>query len=254
MKNVLSFLILILVLNSCVSKKEIIYLQDSEEYNNTVVQYSSPTIQPNDILSITVGALQAEAALPYNRPSMANSQGGGEQSGSQLEGYIVTEENSIEFPQLGKISTRSKTTYQLQQFISEKLEEGGHLKNPTVNVRLLNGKVTILGEVQNPGTFTFSEQNITLFQALGYAGDLNINGKRQDVLIMREADSLRQITHVDLTSAELLTSPFYHIQPNDLIVVNPNDPKIKSAGYVSNVGTLISVFSILLSTIILITR
>src|SRR5690606_30596120 len=137
-------------------------------------------------------------------------------------------------PELGSLSTKNKTPQQLQLYITQLLEEGGHLLNPTVNVRILNAKVTVLGEVNSPGTYNFSEQNVTLLQALGYAGDLTIYGKREDILIIREADSLRQISHIDLTSANLLDRPFYTIQSNDVIYVNPNVPKIKSAGFVGN--------------------
>ena len=254
MKKNIIIIVSLLVMTSCVSKKEILYMQDSEEYNNTSINYSTPKIQPNDILKVTVGALEAEAAIPYNKITSGSTGGAASVEMMKLEGYIVTEENTINFPELGEISTKNKAVLQLQSDIKNRLELGGHLKNPTVNIRLLNAKVTLLGEVNNPGTFNFTEQNITLLQALGLAGDLTINGKREDILIMREADSLRQISHIDITSAELLTSPFYNIKPNDVIIVNPNEPKVKSAGFVGNVGTLLSVVSILLSTIVLITR
>lgn len=253
MKKVLIVAMAALLYSSCANKKEILYVQDAEAYNNSVINFSTPTIQPNDILKITIGALEPETAIPYNRPVTGNVQTGNLEV-MQLEGYIVTDQHTINFPQLGVISTQGKTCLELQDLIKKMLEEGGHLVNPTVNVRLLNAKVTILGEVNRPGTYNFTEQNITLLQALGYAGDLTINGKREDILIMREADSLRQISHINLTSAELLETQFYHIRPNDIIIVNPNEPKVKSAGFVGNTGTLISVISILLSTIVLITR
>lgn len=254
MKHILIVIITTIFLCSCVNKKEILYLQDSDDYNNSVINYSSPTIQPNDILKITVGAIEEEAAIPYNRINSGSSQVSSNIEVMQLEGYIVTTENTINFPELGDVSTKNKTILELQQYLKERLEEGGHLKNPTVNVRLLNAKVTILGEVKQPGVYNFTEQNITLLQALGYAGDLTINGKREDILVMREADSLRQIAHINLTSAELLSSSFYHIKPNDVIVVNPNEPKVKSAGFIGNTGTFLSVISILLTTIVLITK
>lgn len=253
MKHIIRILVVIFLFNSCANKKEILYLQDSEAYNNTVINYTIPTIHPNDILRITVGALEAETAIPYNKISSGSSQGGNLEL-MQLDGYIVNDDYSINFPELGDISTKDLTIMELQNKIRKLLQDGGHLSNPTVNVRLLNAKVTILGEVNQPGTFNFTEQNITILQALGLAGDLTINGKREDILVMRESDSLRQISHINLTSAELLNSPFYNIKPNDVIVVNPNEPKVKSAGFVGNTGTLISVVSILLSTIVLITR
>lgn len=252
MKYILLGLIALFFLNSCATKKEILYFQDSKEFDNTEINYSKPTLQPNDILKITVGALVPEAAIPYNKVSPGISQSSIDLM--RLEGYLVSESNTINFPQLGIISTKGKTTTQLQEELTKLLEDGGHLKNPTVNVRLLNAKVTVLGEVRTPGTYNFTEESVTLLQALGYAGDLTINGKREDVLLIRETDGVFKTTHLNLTSAALLKSPYYYINPNDVIMVNPNAPKVKSSGFVGNVGTFISVFSIVLSTVILITK
>lgn len=253
MKHILLLLLPLIFLNSCASKKEILYFQDSEQYNNTAINYVNPTLQPNDILKITVGALVAETAIPYNKPAQIGTQGSNLEL-MKLEGYLITENNNLNFPQLGIISTKGKTTLQLEEELTNLLEEGGHLKNPTVSVRLLNAKVTILGEVRSPGTFEFTEESVTLLQALGMAGDLTINGKREDILLIREIDGVFNTTHINLTSASLLTSPYYFIKPNDVIMVNPNGPKVKSSGFVGNVGTFISVFSIVLSTVILITN
>ncbi|HNQ28000.1 MAG TPA: polysaccharide biosynthesis/export family protein [Aquaticitalea sp.] len=253
MKNILIVAFVALLSCSCANKKEILYVQDAESYNNSVINFSVPIIQPNDILKITVGTLEPEAAIPYNRPTGDNARSVNLEV-MQLDGYIVTKDHTINFPQLGTVSTKGITCQELQELLKKMLEDGGHLVNPTVNVRLLNAKVTVLGEVNRPGTYNFTEQNMTLLQALGYAGDLTINGKREDILVIREADSLRQISHIDLTSAKLMETPFYNIRPNDVIIVNPNEPKVKSAGFVGNTGTLISVISILLSTIVLITR
>ena len=226
-------------------------MQDSNDYGTTTLEFSSPKIQPNDILKITVGALIEESAIPYNKVSRAVA---GNIQALQLDGYLVSEANTINFPQLGIISTENKTVLELEQDLKEILEDGGHLKSPIVNVRLLNAKVTVLGEVNQPGTFNFTEYNITLLQALGYAGDLTINGKREDIIVLRESDGNRMISHIDLTSTDFINSDFYQIKPNDVIIVNPNAPKVKSAGFIGNTGTVISVISILLTTIVLITR
>lgn len=253
MKYLLIVILALVLLNSCATKKELLYLQNAPEYDNTTITYSVPTIQPNDILRITVGSLETEPAVPYNPININTGQGGGLEL-MQLQGYIVQQDYTINFPQLGSISARDKTPLELQEHIKQLLEEGGHLRNPNVNVRIINAKVTILGEVSRPGVYQFTEQNITLLQALGYAGDLTINGKRENILVMREVNNIRQVAHIDLTSAELINSPFYQIKPNDVIIVDPNGPKIKSSGYITNLGSLLSVFSILLSTTILLTR
>jgi polysaccharide export outer membrane protein len=237
---------------SCTSKKEILYLQNADDYANTGVPYTNAKIQPNDVLRITVGALNPESAIPYNKA--VTNQGGMNVQLLQLDGYLVSEDLSINFPILGTLSVANQTTQEFAEYLKTTLETGGHLKNPSVDVRLLNAKFTVLGEVNQPGTYTFTEQNITLLQALGYAGDLTINGQREDVLIMRDEGGVRQITHIDLTSGDWLNGPYNFIKPNDMIVVNQNNPKVKSAGFVGNVGTLISVVSILFSTIVLISR
>ncbi len=246
-------IIIVLLVCSCTSKKEILYFQDADKYADTSITYSSSTLQPNDILKITVGALVAEAAIPYNKVVS-----GGLQNNSieimKLEGYVVSIDQTITFPVLGKISVANKTTEQLEQDLKEQLESGGHLTNPSVSIRLLNAKVTILGEVNQPGTYSFTEQNITLLQALGYANDLTINGKRDDILLIREVDGNRKITHIDLTTASWLDSPYYFIKPNDVISVNPNNPKVKSAGFIGNAATVLTIASLVLSSIILLTR
>ena len=126
--------------------------------------------------------------------------------------------------------------------------------NPSVTVRLLNAKITILGEVKNPGTYTFTENNITLLQALGLASDLTINGNREDVILIRETNGKRSTTHLNLTESRWLNSPYQNIHPNDVILVNQNEAKVKSAGLVGNLSSLISLFSVILSSIILITK
>lgn len=254
MKHLLGLLSVFLVLNSCATKKEILYFQDADDYNNTPISFVRPTIQPNDILSITVKALVEEAAQPYNQNMGSKAQSSSNVGVLKLQGYLVTEDYTINFPQLGILSVKDKTTQQFEIELTKLLEDGGHLKNPTINVRLVNAKVTILGEVRSPGTYDFDEESITLLQAIGMAGDLSIQGKRENILVIRETEGVYKTTTVDLTSANLLTNPYYLIKPNDVIMVNPNGPKIKSSGFITNLGSLLSVFSIILSTVLLLTR
>lgn len=242
-----------LTIVSCASKKEVLYLQDATSVATNQVEYSSALIQPNDILKITVESAVPEAAIPYNKASALNVQPQNIQI-MQLDGYLVSPKHTIVFPVLGEISTKNQTTEKLQDDIKQQLQTGGHLTNPIVTVRLINAKVTILGEVNRPGTYNFTEQNITFLQALGYAGDLTINGKREDILIIREVEGVRKVTHVDLTSASFMNSEYYFIKPNDVIIVNPNDPRVKNAGFISNVGTVLTIASLALSVTILLTR
>ena len=172
----------------------------------------------------------------------------------RLEGYNVSEDLTIEFTQLGTLSVYNKTPFQLASAIKQRLELEGHLINPVVNVRLLNAKFTVLGEVNKPGTYNFTESKLTLLQAIGLAGDLTINGQRNDIKLIRETNHERSIFHIDLTASDWMNTSSYYIYPNDVIIVDPNNTKVKSAGLVGNVGTVLTVTSVLLSTIILLTR
>ena len=172
----------------------------------------------------------------------------------KLNGYLVSQELTINFPQLGAISVFQKTPAQLEVYLKNRLISEGHLKNPIVTVRLLNSKFTVLGEVNKPGTFNYSENRLTLLQAIGIAGDLSLHGRRDNIVMIREIDSKRTITNIDLTKSDWIQTEWNYIRPNDVIIVYPNQPKVKSAGFVGNVGTAVTVVSVLLSTIILLTR
>ncbi|MCM4167374.1 hypothetical protein KCTC52924_02956 [Arenibacter antarcticus] len=246
--------ILVLVLQSCATKKNILYFQDANAMAAQKITYESPKIQPNDILNISVSALVPETALPYNKQQPNNSTAASNIELIKLQGYLVSTTGNIVFPILGTLKVTDKTTAQLEKELQQVLENGGHLLEPTVSVRLLNAKVTVLGEVQRPGTYSFTEQQISLPQALGYAGDLTINGERKNVMLIREEDGMRTVTNIDLTETDWFNSPYYYIKPNDFIVVNPNGPKVKSAGFIGNTGTLLSVVSVILTSIVLITR
>lgn len=243
----------VLLLQSCASKKDILYFQDATNYASAPIVYGNTTLQPNDILNITVSALVPETAIPYNIPGAENSAGATIET-IKLQAYLVTADETIEFPVLGTISVKNKTISQLEQYIKKLLEEGGHLVKPRVLARLLNAKVTVLGEVNKPGTYSYTEQNISLTQALGYAGDLTINGKRKDVLLIRESNGVRTISHIDLTTANWMNDPNFVIKQNDVIIVNPNDSKVKTAGFIGNVSVILTIASLLLSTVIILIR
>ena len=241
------------LLQSCVSKKEMLYLQDVESYNNTEVTFANHTLQVDDILKISVGALMPEAAIPYNDVT-AGSVVSNNLDVMKLDGYLVSQNSTINFPVLGEISVKEKTTQDLENDIKQLLVDGGYLINPSVTVRLLNAKVTILGEVQRPGTFSFTENNVSFLQALGLAGDLTINGSREDVVVLRYVNGLQTTARINLTSANFLSGPYQMVKPNDVIVVNPNSAKLKTAGYVGNISAILGITSVILTSILLFTR
>ena len=172
----------------------------------------------------------------------------------KLEGYLVSQDKTINFPVLGIVSVAGKTTTALEKELKERLKAGGYLIDPVVTVRLLNAKVTLLGEVKAPGTYTFTENNMSFLQALGLAGDLTINGDREDVILIRNVDGIQTASHLNLTSANWLSGPNQNIKPNDVIVVNPNASKVKTAGFIGNASVVLAMASIILSSIVILTN
>ena len=246
-------LLALTILQSCVSKKQMLYLQDLDTVNSQEVTYNNHTLQVDDILKITVSTLMPEAALPYNNVT-AGSVVANNIEVMKLDGYLVSKNSTINFPVLGELSVKEKTAKDLENDIKKLLVDGGYLISPNVTVRLLNAKFTILGEVKQPGTFSFTENNISLLQALGIAGDLTINGSREDVMVLRYVDGVQTTQRIDFTSSSFLKGPYLMVKPNDVIVVNPNSAKVSSAGYVGNLSAILGIASIVLSSIILITR
>lgn len=248
---VLAFLYVLLT-SSCASKKDIYYLQSQENISGQIA-FTPPKIQVNDILNIKVTAENLEAATVFNTSSLTSS---GNQNIDILKitGYLVSASGEINFPVLGTIIVTDKTINDLELFINHELKDKKLLDNPVVTARIVNSKVTITGEVKTPGTYTFTEQVLTLPQALGYAGDLTINGKRNNVLLIREENGERSYTNIDLTKSDFFKSPYYYVKQNDWIYVYPNAPKVASSGFIGNVGTVLGLGSFVLTITLLLTR
>ena len=252
MRKLIFIIVSILMISACTSKRNITYLNGADKYNNTDIskQKKPYTIQSDDILRVEVRSMVPEAAIVYNRIPQ-NTGAISNINLMQLEGYLVSSDYTINFPVLGILEAKG-TILELEKKITKLLLDGGHLVSPTVSVRLLNGKFTVLGEVANPGTFTSLEKNLTLLQALGYAGDLTIDGRRKKITLIREVNGIRSATKLDLTSKDILDNPSYYIRNNDVIIVNPNYNRIKSAGFIGSPQSIASISSILLSITLLI--
>lgn len=241
--------VLALLVASCASKKEMLYFNQSLPVPQDSFQWSEIYIQPNDILSVKITTDVPELALAYNiAPSQQNNIQG---VSAQLQGYLVANDGTVNIPILGIQKISGLTFVQAEQQIQNALIAKGLLKNPVVICRLLNAKFTILGEVNSPGTYTFYENSLTLLQAIGMSGDLNINGVRK-IAIIRTENGKQTYGTVDLTKSDWFTSPYYFVKPNDVIIVDPNTAKIKSSGIIGNAGSVISVISVLLSSLIII--
>jgi polysaccharide export outer membrane protein len=252
MKNFLLVIVVFFVLASCSTNSQLIYLKDTDNNNFNKVDYSTlkNNIEPGDILKINVQTIFPEAALPYNNPSF-NSNFSNLQL-LKLEGYFIDESMMINYPVLGEVSVEDLSLDQLENKITQLLLEGGHLTNHIVKIKRLNSKFTVLGQVNNPGTFSNIDEKLNILQALGYAGDLTIEGKRKDITLIREKNGIRKIHKIDLTNSDFLSKAHYQIRNNDVIIVNPNYSKVKSAGFIGSSSSIASISSLLLSVTLLI--
>lgn len=235
------------VLFSCASKKDMIYYQDVDALDTQEKSNSYEIkIQPDDLLMILVSAEDPEIAIPFNITtnvtSAANPDVMGIQS-SQL--YLVDAQGCIEFPVLGKLKVNGLTRSEFLSSIQNKI--ANYIKNPIVNLRIMNFKVSIQGEVTTPGTYPISSERITLIEALSRAGDLTVYGKRNNILIIREIDGIKSYNRVDITKAGFMNSPFYYLAQNDVVYVEPNQNKINVAAVNPSTGLIFSVVSILIT-------
>ncbi len=253
-------LLIVGFLSSCVSREEMVYFQhlDRMQSSPNASNYNNLRIKPNDQLGITVSAEEIKAAIPFNLPFTANSIGNQTSevrvNGTPaLQNYLVNAEGEIQFPVLGTIKVAGLNRKELANKLEQKISE--YIKEPIVIVRLTNFQVTVLGEVNQPGTFPVQDEYLSLPKALGLAGDLTIYGKRKNVLVVREAeDGKKEHAYLDLTDAGIVNSPFYYLQQNDVVYVEPNGPQLQSASYNRNASVYISIASVLVSLAVLITR
>ncbi len=252
-KKIILLLVIVATIVGCASKKDVIYFQDLAEGEipqpDTTSRY--PKIQVNDILKIDLTALNPEAVIPYQFEKTTTMQSRSTEI-MMLEGFVVGDDGFINYPSLGKIKAEGFTTRGFQKKMEELLSV--YVKDVSVRVRLLNFKITVLGEVSKPGTISLTEESVTLPQALGLAGDLTISGQRENVLVIRTVDGKRETKRIDMTKTDWMNSPYYYLRQNDFIYVAPNGPRVASSGFVGNVGTLLSVVSILLTVVVLLSR
>jgi|SRR5690554_17513 len=250
-------LITLVLFIGCASKKDILYMQDIERLAEQQQEmYANPIIRPNDILMINVSADDMDVAMPFNLLAPAqNMQQMRQQTlgiAREIQGYIVDADGTIQFPILGELQVGGMTRQDLLKMLYSRI--GEHIQNPIINVRITNYKVTIIGEVTRPGAYSIGDERVTLLEALGMAGDLTIYGKRDNILIIREENGLKNYKVIDLTKSDFLHSDFYYLQQNDVVYVQPNGPQVQASAYNRNVGAWVSIASLLISVILLIDR
>lgn len=224
--NRIFLVLLCCVLVSCHTSKKVVYMQDATDRAiEQIIANQGIAIQPKDILSIVVSSKNPELVQGLNLP-MLTFQAGSSTTSSymyRLLGYLVDMEGNIDFPILGKLKVTGMTREQVSDMIKKKLIQENLIKDPIVNTELMNFKISILGEVRSPGTFELSDDRISILEALSRAGDLTIYGKRDNVLVRREKEGKVSFYRVDLRSTELLHSPVYYLQQNDVVYVQPNN-------------------------------
>lgn len=253
MKKILLPIILLLsLLQSCTTKKQMLYVQDLDKYSNSTLTYATTKIQPNDILKIEVGDLNPVVAAPFNMNVGSNAQSSVEMM--KLTGYLVNPQGNITMPILNEVNVGGVTPSNVETKIKDRLIKEGYLVSPTVLVRVLNNKFTILGEVKSPGVIPFTEESISVLDAIGLAGDLTYSGIRKDVLLIREVDGKRMVYHIDLTTASWMSDPNYRIRQNDVIMVNPNKLKANSGGLIKDPIQVLGLVASLLAVVLLIIK
>lgn len=248
-----------LAIFSCAPRQEINYMKDIENVVlDNSIKNSRSTFQPGDQLIITVTAKDMDVVKPFNQSyssSSTTTQYTAPSSNSlpqQLpvsgSTYIVDTDGNIVFPQIGEVSTKNENVETLRAKLVNLIS--AYVKNPVVDLKLINFKVSVLGEVNRPGQYTIPDGSTTLLGALGLAGDLTPYGVRTNVLIVRNIDGNITKERIDLTSAQFINSPYYYLKQNDMIYVQPNANREKSARVDPNTGLYISVASVIASLVI----
>ncbi len=252
MKKIITIIFATIFLVSCASKEDIVYFNGINSSDNIIgLESYSPTYHIEDELIIVVNALDPEAARPFNKVTVNVSQDMIDARGRErLLTYRVDSEGNINFPVLGKIKLAGLNREQATKFIQKKLTD--YIKDPIVDIETVNYKITVLGEVSRPGTYTTTNERITLLEALAMAGDLTIYGERENVLVIQDYDGKKTYTRVNLKSNELFESPVYYLSQNDVVYVEPNKTQAKASSIGPSTNVIFSTLGILLSTTALI--
>lgn len=248
--QVVFYLFILITLSSCVSKKKIIYLQGQQNQSSNQVNYE-PIIQNDDLLSITISSVEPELAVPFNLDQLQSASGSSSTSNSKTT-YLVDSTGEIDFPVLGKIKVAGLTKTLLKQQIKDRLAL--YLTDPIINIRIVNYKISVLGEVNKPGSFTLNGDRITLLEVIANAGDLTLYGKRDNILIIRDYLGTKTYNRVDITKADFVNSPFYYLDQNDVVYVEPRKARIDGTAIGGNITAIMSIASFLITTTLLLTR
>ena len=252
MKKISIIILATILITSCGTKEDIVYFNGVSSKDNIVgIDSYSPTYHIDDELVIVVNALDPEAARPFNQTSVSYTDDIRNSYGRErVQSYIIDSDGNINFPVLGEIKLSGLNREQATKLIEDKLTD--YIKDPIVNIRTLNYKITVLGEVNRPGSYTTPNERITLIEALALAGDMTIYGERENVLVIQDYDGKKTYTRVNLKSQELFESPVYYLSQNDVVYVEPNKTQAKSSSIGPSTGVIFSALGVLISTTALI--
>jgi len=247
------------LLTSCSTPKNVAYIQNSDsiDYAKSEFLYDA-RIMPKDILTITVNTVNPEASEPFNLliHNTLNTSRSVATSGGSLQTYLVDNNGCIDFPVVGKLQVGGLTKSMCEKLIHDKIQRYMNAEeNPIVTVRMSNYKISVIGEVNHPGMFNVGNEKINIFEALAQAGDLSIYGVRDRVKLIREnAKGRKEIHTINLNDANIVNSPYYYLQQNDVLYVEPNSVKAKNSAigtsttiWISVTGALVSLASLIVN-------
>lgn len=243
----LYFLLLVFVLTSCLSHRKQVYFNSDEFVLNTpVLKENSPPqykLEPDDVLSIKVQSLDPEVSNFFNIDNTSIQRIGNDPASLFLTGYSIDENGFITLPTIGQLKVSGLTVYETQELVQRTIDE--YLKNAIVLVKLVSFKISVIGEVNQPGYFYIYNNQANLPEALALAGDLSDFGNRENIKLIRQTPGGPEVTLLDLTDPDLLSSPYYYLMPNDVIYVEP----VKASASRSNL-TPLNIFIGAISTVI----
>lgn len=247
------FSITILFCASCASKKNLVYFQPDSVELNTLYELNAPKLQAGDILAISVTADDVRATLPFNQISQYQGTTGNLQAANPfIPTYAIDVNGEIDFPKVGKIEVAGRTRTQAMDLLRQ--EVGKYVVDPGISMVVRNFRVTVLGEVARPGTFTIENDRLTILEALGLAGDMTIYGERKNVLVIREQNGKKEEFRLDLTQRATMNSPAYYLTQNDVVYVEPNGARVQNSKYTATTSIFVSVVGLIITVVSVITR
>jgi len=247
MKKIIALLLFIGLMYSCATKEDVVYFNGMNSSDNSIgLDSYSPTYHVDDELVIIVNALDAEAARPFNKSSVSVSLDILDARGRErIQTYRVDPDGNVNFPVLGKLKLAGLNRTQATMMLQEKLTD--YIKDPIVDIETVNYRITVLGEVARPGTFTATNERITLVEAISLAGDMTIYGERENVLVIQDYDGKKTYTRVNMKSNDLFNSPVYYLSQNDVVYVEPNKTRAKNSAIGAQTGVILTSISLLVS-------